>query len=78
MEKMIKRFIDSSMNGDLYDKALECLIAMREGCVKEDEAESFNTLAQVLKRNPDFFVKMQQAKCSLITKIESALSSNVD
>jgi hypothetical protein len=25
MEKMIKRFIDHSMSGDLFDKALECL-----------------------------------------------------
>jgi hypothetical protein len=25
MDKMIKRLIESSMNGDLYDKALQCL-----------------------------------------------------
>lgn len=25
MEKMIRRFIDHSMSGDLFDKALECL-----------------------------------------------------
>ncbi len=58
MGKMIKRFIDSSMNGDLFDKALQCLVAMREGCVKEDVAEDFNILAKALKRNPDFFKKM--------------------
>ena len=46
MEKMIKRFIESSMGGDLFDKALQCLQALREGCAKEDEAESFNTLAK--------------------------------
>ena len=49
MEKMIKRFIDSSMNGDLFDKAIECLKAMREGSIKEDEAETFNNLAKQLK-----------------------------
>lgn len=78
MGKMIKRFIDSSMNGDLFDKALQCLVAMREGCIKEDVAEEFNVLAKQLKRNPEFFKKMQEAKCGLITKHESNLSSNVD
>ena len=42
MEKMIRRLIASSMNGDLFDKAMDCMLAMREGCVDEDEAESFN------------------------------------
>lgn len=79
MEKMIKRFIESSMGGDLYDKAIQCLQAMREGCSKEDEAESFNTLAKGLKnKHPDFFTRMQQEKCSLITKHESELSSKVE
>lgn len=56
MEKMIKRYIESSMSGDLFDKALHCLQALREGCAKEDEAESFNTLAKSLKsKHPDFF-----------------------
>jgi hypothetical protein len=31
---------------------------MRDGCVKEDEAETFNTFARQLKGNPDFFLKM--------------------
>ena len=79
MEKMIKRLIDSSMNGDLFDKAFDCLKTMREGCVEEDEAESFNTLAKQLKnRYPDFFKKMQQQQCSLITKSESHLSSKLE
>jgi Ku C terminal domain like len=51
---------------------------MREGCVKEDVAEEFNGLAKVLKRNPEFFKKMQESKCGLITKHESELSSNVE
>lgn len=56
MDKMIRRFIDTSMSGDLFDKAVECMQAMREGCVDEDEAESFNTLAKQLKaKHPDFF-----------------------
>jgi hypothetical protein len=31
---------------------------MREGSVKEDEAETFNNLAKQLKTNPDFFKRM--------------------
>lgn len=51
---------------------------MREGSVKEDEAESFNNLAKQLKTNPDFFKRMQESKCGLITKHESKLSSHVE
>jgi len=38
MEKMITRFVTNSLAGDLFPKAIECLIALREACVKEDEA----------------------------------------
>lgn len=79
MEKLIRRLIVTSMNGDLYEKALECLQSMREGCVREDEAESFNQLARQLKKTYiSFFHCMQRANCSLITRHESALSSIVE
>lgn len=66
------------MNGDLFEKALECLKALRKGCIDEDEAESFNNLARSLKRNyVGFFSLMQKANISLITKFESELSSIV-
>ena len=42
MEKMITRFVTNSLAGDLFPKAIECLIALREACVKEDEAQKFN------------------------------------
>jgi hypothetical protein len=35
---MIERFVKNSLKGDLYDRAIECMGAMRETCVKEDEA----------------------------------------
>ena len=76
MEKLIKRYIDSSMNNnDLYGKAFECLLAMREVCLRDDEVFAFNRLAMELKQNSEFFALMQAAKCTLITKEESALGN---
>lgn len=78
MQKMIKKLIISSMNEDLFDKAMDCLQAMREGCVDEDEAESFNDMARQLKaKHADFFKRMQQNQIGLISKHESHLSSKV-
>ena len=78
MVALIKRFIASSMNNDQYGKAFECLVALREVCVIDDEAVPFNNLAKELKKNNDFFALMQAAKCSLITKDESPFSSFVE
>ena len=50
---------------------------MREACVVNDEAESFNVFAKILKRNKLFFEAMRDKKCGLITKEESALSNDV-
>ena len=76
MEKIIKRFIASSMNNnDLYGKALDCLLVMREISIINDEVFGFNKLARELKKNGEFFALMQAAKCTLITKQESELGS---
>ena len=53
---MIKRQVDASIGGDLFDKAMECLLSLREGCVREDEAESFNKFLETVAKNEDFFV----------------------
>ena len=45
----------------MYDKAIECLKAFREACVKEDEAQIFNKFLERLKKlfangtNKEFF-----------------------
>ena len=46
MKVIIDRFIRSSLEGDIYDKALECLIALRESCVTNDEPQFFNRFLQ--------------------------------
>lgn len=33
MKSMIDRFVNNSLAGDLYQKAIECLIALRESCI---------------------------------------------
>ena len=35
--------ISSSVGGSTYGKALECLDALRDGCVNEGEADMYNT-----------------------------------
>lgn len=48
---------------------------MREVCIRDDEVFAFNKLAKELKKNSQFFALMQAAKCTLITKEESALGN---
>jgi ATP-dependent DNA helicase 2 subunit 2 len=50
MQNLIERFVKNSLKGDLYGKAIECLITLRESCVKEDEAASFNKFMDRIKK----------------------------
>jgi len=79
MKNMIIRFIDESLVGSSYDRALECLIAMREACVKEDEAVEFNDFMYDLKekysaekgKHRKMWDMIVEKKLTLITKEES-------
>ena len=42
MQKMIERFISTSLKGDLFTKAIDCLKELRRACIAEDEAPTFN------------------------------------
>lgn len=46
MRDLIEKYIRSSIDGDLFDKAIECLIILRESCISEDEAPLFNKFMQ--------------------------------
>ena len=88
MQKMVERFVTHSLKGDLFEKALECMKALREACVKEDEAPSFNKFAERLKSislknagpidSENFFKLMADNKITLITKHESSISSVIE
>ena len=82
MQKMIERFVESSLKGDLFDKAIECMKELRYASVREDEAQSFNKFAEKMKLSvlkdvdkEEFFKKMSAEKLTLITKHESVDST---
>jgi len=83
MREIIDRYIRGSINGDIYDKALECLLVLRESCVAEDEAPLFNKFMEQIKgkysagHHREFFVLLAAKKITLITFMESELSSIV-
>jgi len=83
MREIIDRYIRGSINGDIYDKALECLIILRESCINEDEAPLFNRFMYSIKENystghqKGFFDLLISKNISLITCFESELSSIV-
>ena len=83
MQKMIDRQVITSLKGDQFPKALECLKELRKACVEEDEAPSFNRFAEQLKKrhgkgDGNFFHRMVAGQITLITKHESKLSSAVE
>jgi ATP-dependent DNA helicase 2 subunit 2 len=83
MSKMIERFVNTSLKGDLFDKAIECLKELRAASVTEDEAPSFNRFARNIKQmfgnqpNNGFFEKVKASGITLITKHET-FSSTLD
>ena len=83
MTKMIERFINTSLKGDLFDKAIECFKELRAASITEDEAPSFNRFAEHIKKlfgkppNNGFFEKMKASGITLITKHET-FSSTLD
>lgn len=83
MQNLIERFVKNSLKGDLYSKAIECLICLRETCVKEDEAPAFNKFMDRIKKmfasgsHREFWMVVVGNKISLITKKESSISSDV-
>lgn len=82
MRDVIERYIRGSLNGDIYDKALDCLLELRKACVNEDEAPFFNKFMATLKEKYSqskthygFWHLLSKQRVSLITCLESELSS---
>ena len=82
---MIERFISTSLKGDLFEKAIECLKELRQACINEDEAPSFNRFAYRIRNlyskgdeQSNFFLRVIKEEITLITKHESKLSSLVE
>lgn len=78
MQLQILRFVHDSYKNSLYSKAIECIRALRSGCIKEQESEQFNNFLQSIKsqfkdkQRNDFWLNLQQEALSLISAADSA------
>ena len=75
MTELIEKFIKESFQGNMYEKALDCLQELRKGCIQEDEASSFNDFLHLLKdrysnsNHQKFWQKVQASNFSRLTLI---------
>eukprot|EP00494_Astrolonche_serrata_P002928 UN02934 len=42
MKKYTTNLVQNSLQGDYYEKALECFVALRKACIIEQEPEEYN------------------------------------
>jgi ATP-dependent DNA helicase 2 subunit 2 len=81
IKKRIVQLVNDSILSQLYPKAIECLLALRQACVQEEESESFNRFLVDLrsyyegKRRDDFWRLIVSQKITLIDSLESEDSS---
>lgn len=81
MKKKILQLVNDSLLNQYYPKAIECLNALRDGCIQEEESETFNNFLRDLrkyfkgKRKNDFWNLIVSKKISLIHYEESDDSS---
>ena len=50
MKEIIVKFVNESLMGSFYTKALDCLVVLQESCVREQEPEIFNEFLKDLKK----------------------------
>lgn len=81
MEKRILQLVNDSIRDQFYSKALECLVALRQGCVQEEEPDSFNKFLRSLrnlfegKRRNDFWELVASSNITLVHEGECDASS---
>ncbi|KAL2644979.1 hypothetical protein R1flu_012566 [Riccia fluitans] len=77
MKKIITDLLDSAYNGNTYEKAMACLVALRNGCVVQEEPTEFNTFLEEIanrcrgKRQNDFWERVVTKNITLISKEET-------
>ncbi|KAF9618590.1 hypothetical protein IFM89_002285 [Coptis chinensis] len=77
MKSHIFDLVENSYKGDTYDKALDCLVALRKGCILEQEPKQFNDFLRHITK----FCQEKDIRCfneflaskhiTLITKTEA-------
>jgi ATP-dependent DNA helicase 2 subunit 2 len=76
MQKRIIQIVTDSFGSQFYSKAMDCLKALRDECIKNVEPKQFNDYLRVLKDKlsekgrKDFWSDISKEKISLITKLE--------
>lgn len=77
LEKIITELVNNSVLDQLYPKALDCMIALRAGCVQEEEPAAYNSFLKELrgyyegKRRDDFWQQIAKKGLTLIHNDES-------
>ena len=56
MKAIILEFVKHSIQGDVYEKAIECLRSMRKACKDNDEAQPFNEFLKVYINCVNIFI----------------------
>lgn len=81
MKARILQLVNDSIRDQLFKKALDCLVSLRKGCVREDEPDAFNDfLKQIrsmfeLKKKKDFWLLIKTQVITLISEDECEESS---
>ncbi|OWM64948.1 hypothetical protein CDL15_Pgr028666 [Punica granatum] len=84
MSNKIYDLVEDSLNGDNYPKAMEMLMALRKGCIREQEPKQFNDFMRLLcgfcqKNDLQSFCDMLASEgLTLISKTEAADSDVSD
>eukprot|EP01126_Amoeba_proteus_P003565 TRINITY_DN11192_c0_g1_i10.p1 TRINITY_DN11192_c0_g1~~TRINITY_DN11192_c0_g1_i10.p1 ORF type:complete len:623 (+),score=149.93 TRINITY_DN11192_c0_g1_i10:2070-3938(+) len=74
---LILSFVHESIQKSYYNKAIDCVKTLREGCIMEEESEQFNSFMVQMKKNfkdkrrHDFWLLLLHKKINLITLHES-------
>ncbi|PIA45053.1 hypothetical protein AQUCO_01700540v1 [Aquilegia coerulea] len=82
MKNLVVDLVENSQNGNTYDKVVDCLVALRKGCILEQEPKQFNdSLRHIVKfcqeKSLSSFCELLASKhITLITKTE-AVDSDV-
>eukprot|EP00736_Rhodelphis_marinus_P004569 Rmarinus@m.26134 len=77
MMKEIKDMIFSSVGTTLYRKAIDCLSALKKGCISEEEVQWFNNYMRDIKasfanhpKKKDFWALLKAERLGIITKAD--------
>lgn len=78
MKETVLKIVDSSIKDNSYPKAIDCINALRRGCILEEESNQFNDFMHMIKNKfekndtrKDFWIAVKNENISLITTEDS-------